>query len=439
MRAFDVRTGKQIWRFNTMPGPGEFGHDTWENNPGTGSGNNGRVDADHGGRGGRAGLLPVETPTVDLYGGDRPGDEPVRRKPGGRRSQDRRAQVALPVRPPPAVGSRHVFGAAPGRRDDRRQAPQGRAPSRASRATCMCSIASPASRSGRCRKRRCPRATCRGEKAWPDAADSEQAADVRARLPQEGRPHRLHAGDAGAGAREPEDVSAGSRRRTSRRSCRARRCAAPSTSATRAAARTGRARLTIPELHTVLCAGEQLGVTVGEAHEAIPADSVPTAGQRPLHVPAAAEAAGRKPASSPWSRGRGAAEARRPAGAAPSRPRRTAGGRGARRCRRRRRAAGGSAAADSDVQGLPIVKPPYGVLSAIDLERRNAQVAGAARRDARQHPQPPGAQGPEHPAHGPARQRGPDGYQDAGRRWATARSRRLRAGRAARCSARTTS
>jgi quinoprotein glucose dehydrogenase len=29
-RAFDVRTGKEIWRFHTIPRPGEFGHDTWE-------------------------------------------------------------------------------------------------------------------------------------------------------------------------------------------------------------------------------------------------------------------------------------------------------------------------------------------------------------------------------------------------------------------------
>ena len=29
VRAFDVRTGKQAWRFHTVPRPGEFGHDTW--------------------------------------------------------------------------------------------------------------------------------------------------------------------------------------------------------------------------------------------------------------------------------------------------------------------------------------------------------------------------------------------------------------------------
>jgi alcohol dehydrogenase (cytochrome c) len=29
MKAFDARTGKLRWTFNTIPGPGEFGHDTW--------------------------------------------------------------------------------------------------------------------------------------------------------------------------------------------------------------------------------------------------------------------------------------------------------------------------------------------------------------------------------------------------------------------------
>src|SRR5690606_26067877 len=28
--AFDVATGEQLWRFNTIPGPGEAGFETWE-------------------------------------------------------------------------------------------------------------------------------------------------------------------------------------------------------------------------------------------------------------------------------------------------------------------------------------------------------------------------------------------------------------------------
>lgn len=29
--AYDAETGRQQWKFNTVPGPGEFGHDTWKN------------------------------------------------------------------------------------------------------------------------------------------------------------------------------------------------------------------------------------------------------------------------------------------------------------------------------------------------------------------------------------------------------------------------
>jgi quinoprotein glucose dehydrogenase len=74
VRAFDIRTGKQIWKFNTIPGPGEFGNDTWLNGSWEWSGNVGvwtQISADP-----EAGLvyLPVETPTIDEYGGNRPGN-----------------------------------------------------------------------------------------------------------------------------------------------------------------------------------------------------------------------------------------------------------------------------------------------------------------------------------------------------------------------------
>ena len=29
LAAYDVKTGKEVWRFNTIPGPGEAGHETW--------------------------------------------------------------------------------------------------------------------------------------------------------------------------------------------------------------------------------------------------------------------------------------------------------------------------------------------------------------------------------------------------------------------------
>jgi quinoprotein glucose dehydrogenase len=74
VRAFDVHTGKMLWTFNTIPRPGEFGSDTWENDSWAVNGNTGvwtgiTVDEESG-----LVYLPVETPTSDLYGGHRPGN-----------------------------------------------------------------------------------------------------------------------------------------------------------------------------------------------------------------------------------------------------------------------------------------------------------------------------------------------------------------------------
>src|SRR5918912_1521130 len=74
VRAFDVKTGKQLWQFNTIPRPGEFGNDTWEKESWATNGNVGvwtQITVDE-----EAGLvyLPVETPTSDFYGGHRPGN-----------------------------------------------------------------------------------------------------------------------------------------------------------------------------------------------------------------------------------------------------------------------------------------------------------------------------------------------------------------------------
>jgi quinoprotein glucose dehydrogenase len=74
VRAFDVRTGKLLWTFNTIPRPGEFGNETWENSSWAVNGNTGvwtqiSVDEDLG-----LVYLPVESPTSDFYGGERPGN-----------------------------------------------------------------------------------------------------------------------------------------------------------------------------------------------------------------------------------------------------------------------------------------------------------------------------------------------------------------------------
>ena len=74
VRGFDARTGKRLWIFHTIPRPGEFGVDTWLNDSWSYTGNTGvwgqiSVDEDLG-----LVYLPVELPTGDYYGGHRPGN-----------------------------------------------------------------------------------------------------------------------------------------------------------------------------------------------------------------------------------------------------------------------------------------------------------------------------------------------------------------------------
>ena len=74
VRAYDVRTGKVLWQFNTIAKPGEVGGDTWEQESWASNGNTGvwaQITVDQ-----EAGIvyLPVETPSSDFYGGHRPGD-----------------------------------------------------------------------------------------------------------------------------------------------------------------------------------------------------------------------------------------------------------------------------------------------------------------------------------------------------------------------------
>ncbi len=73
VRAFDARTGKQVWRFNTVPGAGEFGNDTWGNDSWKTAGHT-NVWAPMSLDDARGLLyLPVSTPSNDFFGGDRPG------------------------------------------------------------------------------------------------------------------------------------------------------------------------------------------------------------------------------------------------------------------------------------------------------------------------------------------------------------------------------
>ncbi len=74
VRGFDVRTGKRLWIFHTIPLPGEEGDNTWEKDSWAPTGNAGvwgqiSVDEEL-----NTVYLPVELPTGDYYGGHRPGN-----------------------------------------------------------------------------------------------------------------------------------------------------------------------------------------------------------------------------------------------------------------------------------------------------------------------------------------------------------------------------
>jgi quinoprotein glucose dehydrogenase len=74
VRAFDARTGKRAWSFHTIPQAGEFGNDTWGNDSWKFTGHT-NVWAPFT-LDERRGLLylPVSTPSNDFYGGNRPGN-----------------------------------------------------------------------------------------------------------------------------------------------------------------------------------------------------------------------------------------------------------------------------------------------------------------------------------------------------------------------------
>ena len=72
--AYDARSGRHLWKFHVIPRPGEFGHETWENDAWKRTGDVSSwapMSADP-----ARGLvyIPTNPPTIDFFGGFRPGD-----------------------------------------------------------------------------------------------------------------------------------------------------------------------------------------------------------------------------------------------------------------------------------------------------------------------------------------------------------------------------
>ena len=71
---YDAKTGKYLWKFHVIPRPGEFGHETWENDAWKWTGDISSwapMSADP-----ARGLvyIPTNGATIDYFGGFRPGD-----------------------------------------------------------------------------------------------------------------------------------------------------------------------------------------------------------------------------------------------------------------------------------------------------------------------------------------------------------------------------
>ena len=73
VRGYDVRTGKRLWIFHTIPQPGEFGNETWENDTWSYTGNAGNWGAITIDEATNRVYLATEMATGDYYGGHRPG------------------------------------------------------------------------------------------------------------------------------------------------------------------------------------------------------------------------------------------------------------------------------------------------------------------------------------------------------------------------------
>ncbi len=74
IRGYDVVTGKLLWTFHTVPQPGEPGYETWlDNSAESGGGNAGVWAAISADAALGLAYLPVESPYSDMYGGLRPG------------------------------------------------------------------------------------------------------------------------------------------------------------------------------------------------------------------------------------------------------------------------------------------------------------------------------------------------------------------------------
>lgn len=74
IRGYDIGTGEMLWKFETIPQDEQFGVETWRNNSNAYTGNGGSWAVMSADQERGIVYVPVEAATGDMYGGHRPGD-----------------------------------------------------------------------------------------------------------------------------------------------------------------------------------------------------------------------------------------------------------------------------------------------------------------------------------------------------------------------------
>ena len=120
IRAFDARTGKERWRFHTVPRPGEFGHETWEGDGWKQSRRRERVERPDRRRIARPRLRRPRLRGVRLLRRRSPRRQPVRQLHDRARRAHGRPEVALPDDAPRHLGHGSADPAGPRDGDARR-------------------------------------------------------------------------------------------------------------------------------------------------------------------------------------------------------------------------------------------------------------------------------------------------------------------------------
>ena len=193
VRGFDARSGKPLWRFHTVPRPGESGHETWE----------GESWKDRGGANAWSFLsvdearglvfLPLTSPAYDFYGGDRKGANLFGNSVVALDCATGQAPLALPDRAPRPVGLRPARRAGP-RHASRRE---GREVPAVAQVTKTGFVFVLHRETGEplfpVEERPVPEEPDPRRGGEPDAARPREAATVRATVDEPRRSHRRHA------------------------------------------------------------------------------------------------------------------------------------------------------------------------------------------------------------------------------------------------------